>query len=144
MPKYIDADALRKRMEQISEESKPAATARPMREDTPSELLRYGTARAMIEWLDEIPAADVEPRQRWIPVTEKLPDVRQFVPYGPIASSKVFFKTSDKTIHLGYLTESSYVDKYDGKIVLHRWYDDHGDRIENVTKWCEPPKEETE
>ena len=61
MPKYIDADALRKRMEQIAEESKPAATARPMREDTPSELLRYGTARAMIEWLDDIPAADVEP-----------------------------------------------------------------------------------
>ena len=68
MPKYIDADALRKRMEQIAEESKPAATARPMREDTPSELLRYGTARAMIEWLDEIPAADVEPVRhgRWI------------------------------------------------------------------------------
>lgn len=69
MPKYIDADALRKRMEQIAEESKPAATARPMREDTPSELLRYGTARAMIEWLDEIPAADVEPKRktgRWI------------------------------------------------------------------------------
>ena len=69
MPKYIDADALRKRMKQIAEESKPAATARPMREDTPSELLRYGTARAMIEWLDEIPAADVEPKRKtgqWI------------------------------------------------------------------------------
>ena len=79
---------------------------------------------------------------RWIPVTERLPDVRRFVPYGPIASSKVFFKTSDKTIHLGYLTEFSYVDKHAGKIVLHRWYDDHGDRIENVTKWCELPKEE--
>lgn len=79
---------------------------------------------------------------RWIPVTERLPDVRRFVPYGPIASSKVLFKTSDKTIHLGYLTEFSYVDKHAGKIVLHRWYDDHGDRIENVTKWCEPPKEE--
>lgn len=67
MPKFIYADALRKRMKQIAEESKPAATARPMREDTPSELLRYGTARAMIEWLDEIPAADVEPVRhgRW-------------------------------------------------------------------------------
>ena len=65
-----------------------------------------------------------------------------FSDFRAIASSKVFFKTSDKTIHLGYLTEFSYVDKHAGKIVLHRWYDDHGDRIENVTKWCELPKEE--
>lgn len=72
MSKYIDADALRKRMEQIAEESKPVATARPMREDTPSELLRYGTARAMIEYLDEIPAADVEPVRhgKWVPGKE--------------------------------------------------------------------------
>lgn len=78
----------------------------------------------------------------WIPVTERLPDVRRFVPHGPISSSKVLFKTSDKTMHLGYLIEDSYVDEYAGETILHRWYDDHGDRIENVTKWCEPPKED--
>lgn len=79
---------------------------------------------------------------RWIPVTERLPETRRFVPHGPISSSKVLFKTSDKTMHLGYLIKDSYVDEYAGETILHRWYDDHGDRIENVTKWCEPPKEE--
>ncbi len=79
---------------------------------------------------------------RWIPVTEWLPETRRFVPHGPISSSKVLFKTSDKTMHLGYLIKDSYVDEYAGETILHRWYDDHGDRIENVTKWCEPPKEE--
>lgn len=79
---------------------------------------------------------------RWIPVTERLPETRRFVPHGPISSSKVLFKTSDKTMHLGYLIKDSYVDEYAGETILHRWYDDHGDRIENVTKWCEPPKED--
>ena len=78
----------------------------------------------------------------WIPVSERLPETRRFVPHGPISSSKVLFKTSDKTIHLGYLIKDSYVDKYAGETILQRWYDDHGDRIENVTEWCEPPKGE--
>ena len=87
-------------------------------------------------------ASMLEQSSRWIPVTERLPETRQFVPNGSISSSKVLFITSDKTIHLGYLINHSYVDEYAGETILHHWYDDHGDRIENVTKWCEPPKEE--
>ena len=81
-------------------------------------------------------------KPKWIPVSERLPKMRRFVPHGPISSSKVLFKTSDKTMHLGYLIKDSYVDEYVGETTLYRWYDDRGDRIENVTKWCEPPKEE--
>lgn len=107
-------------------------------EDGPAHMYKRAAERIIAG----VPAADVEPKRKWISVTERLPNLRRFDPDGPIASSKVLFKTSDKTIHLGYVTEFSYVDKHVGMIVLHRWYNDHGDRIENVTKWFQPPKDE--
>ena len=131
MPKYIDADALQKRMEQIAEESKPAATARPMREDTPSELLRYGTARAMIEWINEIPAADVEPKRRWIPVTERLPK----------HLTSVIVHRKDGGIFIWEYFDTSPTDEcwIDDSANVYLFYD--------VTHWMplpEPPKEEKE
>lgn len=67
--RLIDADALIKQLEDMAEESRPIATARPMKDCTPAETVRMGVAKALISWLKETPT--VNP---WISVKERLPE----------------------------------------------------------------------
>lgn len=39
----------------------------------------YAKGLNLMEYIDEIPAADVEPKQRWISVTDRLPEVGEDV-----------------------------------------------------------------
>ena len=64
--RLIDADALIKQLEDMAEESRPIATARPMKDCTPAETVRMGVAKALISWLKETPT--VNP---WISVKDK-------------------------------------------------------------------------
>lgn len=62
MPKYIDADNLKT----ILEERRDMATR------IYGDL--GGAVSGCIKLLDVQPAADVEPKRKWIPVTERLPE----------------------------------------------------------------------
>lgn len=65
MPKYIDADALK---EAFLIEGKDVCDAI---DDFDT---KWGASQKLIEEvIDSAPAADVEPKRRWIPVTERFP-----------------------------------------------------------------------
>ena len=100
-------------------------------------VLQLDAADAIEELQSQLP--------KWIPVTERLPELRMWES-GSLASSNVLFVTEDKTIHIGYVMEDFHFND-NGCLKIDRWFMQGGYRIENVTHWMplpEPPKEETD
>ena len=77
---------------------------------------------------------------KWIPVTERLPELRMWES-GSLASSNVLFRAEDKTIHIGYVIEDFHIDDNDC-LKIDKWFMLGGYRIENVTHWMPLPSTE--
>ena len=106
---------------------------------------RNDPLRCMIKIVgDAADAIEELQKPKWVPVAERLPELRMWES-GCIASSNVLFRTEDKIINIGYVMKDFHIDD-NGCHNIDRWFMLGGDRIENVTHWMplpEPPKEET-
>lgn len=64
---------------------------------------------------------------------------------GITATETVIFATEDKTIHLGYCVETTLTVAPavgpEKVTVIHRWFDQRGEYIENVDRWAPLPED---
>ena len=81
----------------------------------------------------------LEKRETWVSAEERIPDIHIDGRFAIPASSTVAFRTENKTIHLGYVMQESFGgstcgDGFESSEIYH-WYDQRGERIEDVTEW---------
>lgn len=80
--------------------------------------------------------------QRWIPVTERLPETHKNEA-GCVCSDVLVFRERT-TVHMGYCVKQiALID--DEPVGMTKWYDQSGYRWEDVTHWMplpDAPKEE--
>lgn len=86
---------------------------------------------------------ELEQKQRWIPVTERLPELH-INDYEEPDGSRMQFEVSDD---LWVITTSGLQTKarYETGPVFQGWVGEYGETVENVTNWRtlpEPPKED--
>lgn len=81
----------------------------------------------------------------WISCAERLPEF--YVNEDGICCTHgkiVFYSDWSKTVHIGYCIKDTWLDATEKECVFYRWYDDHGDRWEDISHWMplpQPPKE---
>ena len=114
MPKYIDADNLKT----ILEERRDMATR------VYGDL--GGAVSGCIKLLDVQPAADVEPKRRWIPVTERLPEEK-------ISPMTLDYKAYPCIFRAGEEREVRYY-----KFGRGHFWNGPGYVDEYITHWAEP------
>ena len=90
--------------------------------------------------LDEFPL--VNQVESWVRVEDGLPPLhKEDVGFCVPASSVVAFRTEHGTVHLGYVIQESFGGSTSGEqyepFEVYRWYDQKGDRIEDVTEWMD-------
>lgn len=123
MPKYIDADVLKKA---FLIEGKDVCDATDEFETI------WGASQELIEKvIDSAPAADVEPRQKWNPVTEGLPkEPGEYI----VAYHPCYWDFVNPSVKVG-------IDNFRGKTT---WAKSKYQRVIAWQEKPEPPKEDDE
>ena len=79
---------------------------------------------------------------KWIPIEFEKPKFHINKDGYYCTEGKILFQTEYKTVHLGYVVGHITITDTD-VLYINEWFDDHGDRIEDVTHWMplpEPPE----
>ena len=78
---------------------------------------------------------------KWINPDKEMPKFR-VNQVGIWVSKAVVLHTEEKTVHVGYAVKSEEYLAIDNEVSwVIRWYDLHGDRVENVDGWISLPTE---
>ena len=73
--------------------------------------------------------------KEWVSVRERMPEFR-YNECGVLCTDRVLalYCAGDKTVHLGYCIKETVVHE-DYNAVIDRWYNQRGERVEDVTHW---------